>query len=143
MAGFHFTKIPMFKIRGRRVVDEKLQVASMAPVLKPIVPPMVEAIGDVPSVLSSMNVLPVPVEDEGEGDVQGCEVGFKGAPKRGLLEEGGGVDYGGAKKSRVAPPQETSESNRASPLEALGSIPNSSNWRERINIGFCQDELDL
>ncbi|KAL2480299.1 hypothetical protein Adt_33265 [Abeliophyllum distichum] len=70
------------------------------------------------------------------------EVGSKGAAKRGLPDKGVGIDSGGAEKSRVAPPQETSESDRASPLEALGSIPNSSNWRERINIEFCQDELD-
>ncbi|KAL2474802.1 hypothetical protein Adt_35538 [Abeliophyllum distichum] len=62
MAGFYFTKIHVFKIRGRRVVDEKPWVASMAPVLEPTVPSAVEVVGDVPFALLSMNVVRILVE---------------------------------------------------------------------------------
>ncbi|KAL2526053.1 hypothetical protein Adt_11107 [Abeliophyllum distichum] len=82
------------------------------------------------------------MEGEGEGDVQGCEVGPKGAQKRRLPDEGVGVDSGKAKKSWAASPQKTSGSHKVFSLEAQGCIPNSSYWRERINIWFRLDELD-
>ncbi|KAL2475603.1 hypothetical protein Adt_36339 [Abeliophyllum distichum] len=84
----------------------------------------------------------IPSQGEREGDVRGCEMGLKVAQKRGLPEVGTGVDSGEAKKSRVVPPQEASGSDQFSSLEEQGSIPNLSRWRERINIGFCLDELD-
>ncbi|KAL2497591.1 hypothetical protein Adt_23141 [Abeliophyllum distichum] len=56
-AGFYFTKIHVFKIRGGRVVDEKPRVASMAPVLEPIVSP---------SAFSSTNVVSVLVDVVGD-----------------------------------------------------------------------------
>ncbi|KAL2471575.1 hypothetical protein Adt_39711 [Abeliophyllum distichum] len=50
-------------------------------------------------------------QDKGEEDIRSCKVGPKGAPKRELPEEGAGVDSGRVKKSRMAPPKETSGSN--------------------------------
>ncbi|KAL2518147.1 hypothetical protein Adt_14394 [Abeliophyllum distichum] len=66
MAGFYFTKISVFKIRGGRVVDEKPRVVSMAPIPEPTIPPTVEVVGDVPSALSSTKVVPVLVEVVGD-----------------------------------------------------------------------------
>ncbi|KAL2531551.1 hypothetical protein Adt_04902 [Abeliophyllum distichum] len=61
------------------------------------------------------------------------------APKRGLEEEGTSIDSRGVKKSRMALPQETSESVPTSPIMAQDPLPDSSNWMESINIGSHQD----
>ncbi|KAL2497953.1 hypothetical protein Adt_23503 [Abeliophyllum distichum] len=61
MAGFHFTKILVFKIRGERVVDERHQRPSMAPTPEPMVPLAMEAVGDVSFTLSSVSMGPASV----------------------------------------------------------------------------------
>ncbi|KAL2517602.1 hypothetical protein Adt_13849 [Abeliophyllum distichum] len=167
MSGFYFTKIHAFKIRCGRVLDEKPRVVRVEGTpLEPIVFLSVEVAGDASSDLSSMSVVPIPVEmvgdffsiplwghvtcssgrrshgggearadlrllssnstinlstsipsqGKGEGDIRSCEV-----PKRRLLEEGAGVDSGGAKKSQTAPLQETFGSNQA-PLLEVGEL---------------------
>ncbi|KAL2465953.1 hypothetical protein Adt_41804 [Abeliophyllum distichum] len=65
--GFHFSKIPVFKIRDRRVTDERgtphpiLLAPSMAPNLMSTVLPVVEVVGGVSSLLSTSSVAPIPV----------------------------------------------------------------------------------
>ncbi|KAL2512753.1 hypothetical protein Adt_18353 [Abeliophyllum distichum] len=66
MVGFHFTKIHVFKVRSGRVVDEKPWLASMGPVPESTVPLEVEVVDEVPSVLSSTNVVSVPIKVVGD-----------------------------------------------------------------------------
>ncbi|KAL2513093.1 hypothetical protein Adt_18693 [Abeliophyllum distichum] len=65
-------------------------------------------------------------QDKGKGVVVGEEE--RTAPKRCLEEKDVSADFGGVKKSQMAPLQDL--------------IPNSSDWVEHINNMFCQDELD-
>ncbi|KAL2479131.1 hypothetical protein Fot_48145 [Forsythia ovata] len=67
MAGFHFSKIPMFKIRGGRVVEERwtlslrLLVSSMALNPASTILLVMEAAGDVSSPLPPLSSAPIPV----------------------------------------------------------------------------------
>ncbi|KAL2501671.1 hypothetical protein Fot_35519 [Forsythia ovata] len=66
MAGFHFSKIHVFKIRRGRVVDERrtllprLLILSKAPILVPTVHPVVEVVGSVSSSLPTPGTASVP-----------------------------------------------------------------------------------
>ncbi|KAL2520672.1 hypothetical protein Fot_24595 [Forsythia ovata] len=96
MAGFHFSKIHVFKIRCGRVVDERVTILlrlltlSTSPILVPTVPPVVDVVG----IVSSFLPTPVPIRPSEDVDHQGKGKGVvvdewkKVTPKRTLQDEG-------------------------------------------------------
>ncbi|KAL2501325.1 hypothetical protein Fot_35173 [Forsythia ovata] len=67
MAGFHFSKIPVFKIRGGSIVDERgilplrLLILSTVPILMSTVPAVVEVVDSVSSSLPTPGAASVQV----------------------------------------------------------------------------------
>ncbi|KAL2474422.1 hypothetical protein Adt_35158 [Abeliophyllum distichum] len=161
MAGFHFSKIPVFKIRGGRVVDERgtlvprLSILSTVPILASIALLVVEVVRGVLSSLPTSSAAPVMVaiilpmtgtvrddsfslpletsislsvdvqhQDKGKGVA--IDEGKKIVPKRASKDEGVVVDSERFKRSRMASPQETSESVPTSSITVQDPFPDSS-----------------
>ncbi|KAL2508423.1 hypothetical protein Fot_32070 [Forsythia ovata] len=139
MAGFYFSYVHVFKIRGGRVVDERqtlslrLLVPNEAPNSVSTIHPVVGAIGGVssppplvvggrdgsPSLLLEIFASPL-VDAQHLVKEKGVTIGEREnvASKRGLKGRDVVANSGRTKKSRTTLLQETSDSNLAYPIVA-------------------------
>ncbi|KAL2509047.1 hypothetical protein Fot_32694 [Forsythia ovata] len=118
MAGFYFSKIPVFKIIGAGVesgkvtISPQLSISSRASVLVATVSLVLKTIGTFSSslhlkesLLSSENV-----RRQDKGKEIANDEGEKVVPKRTVGDEDDAMDSRRVKRGQITPPQETGES---------------------------------